>query len=380
MTVDQKASRDRLSPQRERALVSAAASGDQAARDQLVESFTPLIASVARTYRDTTSVDRAELLQEGVVGLLRAAQRFDPGRETPFWAYASWWVRQAMQQLVAEMTRPIVLSDRALRRLARIKDARRASLSRCGREPSPSDLVAATGSTRRQVDSLLVAERAPRGFDEPLSAEQAGSATLGELVSDPAAQDDFLHVVDRIEVEELHKLTRLLGERERGIVSAHYGLGCPAQTLREIAGRLGVSVERVRQLEERALGRLRDAFEHPEAEPERTPELTELPAGDHPHELRQRLGRALATERVAEAEAMDMLIAAHEVAACVWEDGGRPELVRIGQVGGTLVCEIFDRGSGFKRKRRLGLWIARRLSTRIEEDTSPAGHTVRLWI
>jgi RNA polymerase primary sigma factor len=325
-------------------------------------------------------VDRAELLQEGVVGLLRAAQRFDPDRETPFWAYASWWVRQAMQQLVAEMTRPIVLSDRALRRLARIKDARRASLSRCGREPSPADLVAATGSTREQVDNLLVAERAPRGFDEPLSAEQGGSATLGELVSDPAAQDAFLHVVDRIEVEELHTLTRLLGERERGIVSAHYGLGCRAQTLREIAGRLGVSVERVRQLEERALARLRDAFEHPDPEPERTPELTELPAGDHPHELRQRLGRALATERVAEAEAMDMLIAAHEVAACVWADGGHPELVRIGQVGGRLVCEIVDRGSGFKRKRRLGLWIARRLSTRIEEDTSPAGHTVRLCI
>ncbi len=342
----------------------------------------PLIASVARTYRGTSFVDRAELLQEGVVGLLRAAQRFDPDLETPFWAYASWWVRQAMQQLVAEMTRPIVLSDRALRRLARIKDARRASLSRCGREPSHADLVAATGSTRAQVDSLLVAERTPRGFDEPLSAEQGGSATLGELVPDPAAQDDFLHVVDRIEVEELHELTSLLGERERGIVSAHYGLGCPAQTLREIAGGLGVSVERVRQLEERALARLRDAFEHPEPEPEpeRTPELTELPAGDHPHELRQRLGRALATERVTEAEAMNMLIAAHEVAACVWMDGGRPELVRIGQVDGRLVCEIFDRGPGFKRKRRFGLWIARKLSTRIEEDTSPAGHTVRLWI
>jgi len=216
VTVDQKASRDRLSPERERALVSAASSGDQAARDQLVESFMPLIASVAGTYRGTSSVDRAELLQDGVVGLLRAAQRFDPDRETPFWAYASWWVRQAMQQLVAEMTRPIVLSDRALRRLARIKDARRASLSRCGREPSPTDLVAATGSTRAQVDSLLVAERTPRGFDEPLSAEQGGSATLGELVSDPAAQDDFLHVVDRIEIEELHELTRLLGADAAG--------------------------------------------------------------------------------------------------------------------------------------------------------------------
>jgi RNA polymerase sigma factor (sigma-70 family) len=375
-----KGHRERLSPDRERALVGAAAKGDQAARDELVESFMPLIGSVARSYRDAPSVDRTELLQEGVVGLLRAVPRYDCELGTPFWAYASWWVRQAMQQLVSELTRPFVLSDRALRRLARIKDARRAYLRRCGREPSAGELADATGFTRDQIDSLLVAERIPRGFEEPLGAEPGGSSTVGELVPDPAAQDDFGRVGDRFDVERLRELSTLLGERELRIVSAHYGIGGPAQTLREIAGGFGLSVERVRQIEERALGRLHDAFEDPDAGRRRPGALRELPAGDDAHELREHLRRVLDEEQVADRRAADMVIAAHEVAACVWQDGRRPERVRFGQIDGSLVCEIRDQGQGLRRKHNLGLWMASRLGARIEEHTSPAGHMVRVWI
>src|SRR4051812_36431491 len=119
----------------ERELVAAAQSGEARARARLVEAFTPLIASVARVYRDSPRIDRVELLQEGVIGLLRALERYDASRGTPFWAYAAWWVRQAMQQLVAELTGPVVLSDRALRRLSRIKDAHRRAMLDGGREP-----------------------------------------------------------------------------------------------------------------------------------------------------------------------------------------------------------------------------------------------------
>src|SRR4051794_23540607 len=111
--------RRQLAPRVERELVLAAEEGDPGARDRLIQAFWPLIGSVARIYRSSAAVDRTELMQEGVVGLLRALERFDPSRGTPFWAYASWWVRQAMQQLVSELTRPVVLSDRALRQLAR---------------------------------------------------------------------------------------------------------------------------------------------------------------------------------------------------------------------------------------------------------------------
>jgi RNA polymerase sigma factor (sigma-70 family) len=107
----------------ERRLVQAAKGGDRQAREQLVEAFLPLIAGVARVYRSSGGIKRTELMQEGVVGLLRALERYDPGLEVPFWGYATWWVRQAMQQLVAELTRPMVLSDRALRQLSQLKRA-----------------------------------------------------------------------------------------------------------------------------------------------------------------------------------------------------------------------------------------------------------------
>jgi RNA polymerase sigma factor (sigma-70 family) len=103
----------------ERRLVDAAQAGDRRAREELVEAFLPLIAGVARVYRGSRTITRLELMQEGVVGLLRALERYDPQLGVPFWGYAAWWVRQAMQQLIAELTRPLVLSDRALAAQAR---------------------------------------------------------------------------------------------------------------------------------------------------------------------------------------------------------------------------------------------------------------------
>src|SRR3954470_3564538 len=122
----------RLTPADERRLVLAAKRGDEPCRAELVEAFMPLIASVARAYRGSPSVERRELMQEGVVGLLQALERYDLSRGTPFWAYASWWVRQAMQQIVAQLTRPMVLSDRALRQLARVRNAERGHLQEKG--------------------------------------------------------------------------------------------------------------------------------------------------------------------------------------------------------------------------------------------------------
>ena len=117
------------------ALVLAAQARPGPDRDRLVRAYLPLIGSVARTYVGTGNIERRELMQEGIVGLLRALQRFDPAFGASLWAYASWWVRQAMQQLVSELTRPVVLSDRAVRQLARIKDARRDLVQANGGEP-----------------------------------------------------------------------------------------------------------------------------------------------------------------------------------------------------------------------------------------------------
>jgi RNA polymerase primary sigma factor len=253
--------RPRLAREAERELMLAAKAGDQQASDELVDAFLPLIASVARLYRGSVAVNRRELMQEGVVGLLRALERYDTTLETPFWAYASWWVRQAMQQLVSQLTRPVVLSDRAIRQLTRVRDARRQHLQSHGSEPTCDELAAETNLGRTQVEDLIVAERSPRALDEPLRGEEGVGATLGDLLADPHAEDAYDRVPQRLAMEALPRLMEALGERERKILCARFGLDGPERTLREVAVELGVSAERVRQLEQRALDKLRAAVD-----------------------------------------------------------------------------------------------------------------------
>ncbi|HEX2088246.1 MAG TPA: sigma-70 family RNA polymerase sigma factor [Solirubrobacteraceae bacterium] len=254
--LDRAAARAPLAPADERALVERARAGDAAARADLVEAFLPLVAGVAATYRNTATVQRVELVQEGVVGLLRALERYDPGRGVPFWGYAAWWVRQAMQQLVAELTRPAVLSDRALRHLARLKDAHRAALRESGREPSADDLVERTGLSTEQVADLLAVERPARSLEEPVGGEEGAIGTFGELLVDPLAEDEYERVLRAIETEELLGLLANLSERERMVLAGRYGLEGHERSLRELGGELGLSAERVRQVEARALGKL----------------------------------------------------------------------------------------------------------------------------
>jgi RNA polymerase primary sigma factor len=232
---------------------------------RLVETFMPMIGSVARIYRRSRVVDRSELMQEGVVGLLRALERYDARMDTPFWAYAYWWVRQAMQELVSQLTRPVVLSDRAVRQLARVKDAQHTFLQAHGTEAAPGDLASETGMSPAHVESLLAADRRPRGIEERLGGADDGASggTVGEQIADPFAQDAFDEVSRPLEPRELPELLEALSVRERVILNARFGLDGPQRTLREVGANLGVSVERVRQIEERALGKLRDAVGAP---------------------------------------------------------------------------------------------------------------------
>jgi RNA polymerase sigma factor (sigma-70 family) len=246
----------RMAESDEEALVRRAQQGDAAARAQMVETFMPLIASVARTYRKGLAVQRIELLQEGVVGLLRALERFDPDRGVPFWGYASWWVRQAMQQLVAELTGPTVLSDRALRQLARLKQAHADAVRDTGRRPTRDELVDRTGLAADQVDGLVAAERSPRSLDEAVEHEGGVLGTFGELLADPMADDAYERVLDAIAGQQLLALLSGLSDREREILRARHGLDGEAQGLRAIGERLGLSPERVRQIEQRATGKL----------------------------------------------------------------------------------------------------------------------------
>src|SRR3954471_439307 len=228
------------------------------ARAELVEAFIAPIASIARLYRGTQAISREELIQDGVVGLLRAVDRYDPTLGTPFWAYASWWVRQAMQQLVSELSRPVVLSDRAMRQLARVRNAERERLQSCGRAPTLGEIEADTGLTRSQIELVTAAARAPRALDEPIGRDESGS-TFGDLLCDPRAEDAYERVPTRAEIGNLGPLLERLDRPGRVRDGGRLGLDGQQQTLRQLARSLGVSAERVRQLQQRALDKMREA-------------------------------------------------------------------------------------------------------------------------
>jgi RNA polymerase primary sigma factor len=251
--------RPRLPAAVERRLIDAAQAGDRRAREELVEAFLPLIAGVARVYRGSQAITRLELMQEGVVGLLRALERYDPTLGVPFWGYAAWWVRQAMQQLIAELTRPLVLSDRALRQLSQLKRAHGEYVSEHGREPSGNELADRTGLTHAQVADMLALERVPQSMDEAVQGAEGNVGAFGELLADPLTGDAYERLLDHSEIEQIRALLGSLNDRERMILRARYGLDGPEESLRDIGERIGLSGERVRQIEERALGKLRAA-------------------------------------------------------------------------------------------------------------------------
>jgi RNA polymerase primary sigma factor len=258
------ADRPRLPVGAERRLIEAAQAGDRRAREELVEAFLPLIAGVARVYRGSEAVTRLELMQEGAVGLLRALQRYDPELGVPFWGYATWWVRQAMQQLIAELTRPMVLSDRALRQLSQLKRAHNEYLVERGHEPSGDELADRTGLSRAQVADMLALERVPQSMDEAIRGAEGDLGAFGELLADPLADDAYERLLDHSEIEQVRALLGSLNDRERMILRARYGLDGREESLRDIGERIGLSGERVRQIEQRALGKLRSAADRGE--------------------------------------------------------------------------------------------------------------------
>ena len=245
-----------ISAERERALVVAAEGGDTEACRQLIDSFLPAIRGLARRFVADGGVQQNELTQEGIVGLLFAARRYDPRLGTPFWAYASFWVRKAMQDLLAELKGPVALSDHAVRGLAQIRAARREYIEAHACEPTADELAATTGFTRAHLDSLLAVEQAPRTLDEPVYADAGDWGTLGDTLADPDSEEEYAHVLDEMAVRDF---ACGLDERERTVLWRHYGLGWPPQTLTQIGDSLRLTAERVRQIEAGALEKLREA-------------------------------------------------------------------------------------------------------------------------
>jgi len=237
-------------------LVRRAQTGDTEAREQLIERLLPLISSLARRFR-TEGLDQTDLIQEGVVGLLRALERYDAARGVPFAAYAAWWIRQALQDARSDFIRPFRLPPKALRQLSQLKSEHQRIYQTEQRSADLAELAERTHVALDQAEALAAADAHVRSLDEPVEGGEGEVGALGDLLEDPLSAQAYEQVLEAVAGEQLRALLSRLTERERDVVRGRFGFEGAPQKLGQIGERLGISAERVRQIEERALVKLR---------------------------------------------------------------------------------------------------------------------------
>jgi RNA polymerase primary sigma factor len=228
--------------------------GDPAARQRLVESNLRLVVAIARSFR-ASSVELLDLIQEGTLGLMRAVERYDWRRGTRFSTYAAWWIRHGVMQALAAGAHPIRLPESVRERVGQVERADRALAAALGRRPTVAEIADELGLTVQQVGEARAAATPVGSLDEPLGADR--EASYADVIADPNAPDPLKTLLDEVPAVDLEERLALLGERGRRVVELRYGLrdGEP-RTVDAIGRQLGLSRERVRQIELNALRRL----------------------------------------------------------------------------------------------------------------------------
>jgi RNA polymerase primary sigma factor len=235
--------------------------GDETARSKLIEKNLRLVIPVAKKYRGM-GLPFGDLIQEGNIGLMRAADKFDPEKGFRFSTYATWWIRQAVQRAVADKGRTIrvpVHMGEKMRRMARTYNELSAQLQR---EPTDEEVAERLSWDVDRVKDVKSAIPDATSLNQPLSSDE-GSSELGDFVEDERESGAAGEVVRELEIRRLMESVERLSERQRRVLVRRYGLdGEKPATLADLSEELEISRERVRQLQREAERTLRDEGEY----------------------------------------------------------------------------------------------------------------------